>query len=228
MVFCWFSERKLTLITGSSTPLLSFAEEPFHWAISQNESAHQISKATVFMLPAMSTTFMTIPSVAPVSLDVSSIGPKRRREREGSAATLQRSRGSALGVLSVTHLLWTLLLSLALLGTVANLEPAVSSLSRKVETLAVALDVDFREGTWRPEDSSSDHVVDVDDDDDLGSWLPPSDASSVPERTFENKQLSKDTTSFAQALHLISVKFMKQFAAGFSWPVRLLIRLFGR
>lgn len=217
--------RKLTLITGSSTPLLSFAEEPFHWAISQDESAQQISKATVFMLPAMSSTFMTLAPAVPVSLDVSSNGPKRRREHNGNAATLQRSRGSALGILSVTHLLWTLLLSLALLGTVANLEPAVSSLSRKVDSLAVAVDVDFREGTWRPGDSSSDRVVDVDDDDDLGSWLP---SSSVPERTFENKQLSKETTSFAQVLRLISVKFTKQVAAGLSWPVRLLIRLFGR
>lgn len=234
--------------TGPMLPTLSFTEKPFSWAISHKEEAnHRVSSATAFMLPAMSSSSMTLTPAAMVSLNatVNLNGAKRRRDSNAEQRPSSSGPRKISSILSIVHVLWTLLLTLILLGTVANITPAVQDLARKVDSLAVAVDVDFREGTWRPEDSSGigrDHTF----EDEMSSiiydressdtatrrFFSTNQASSLPSNSDKaaaaaGKELSHETTSFLQLLRAISANFTRHVAAGFVWPFQLLARLAG-
>lgn len=215
-------------VTFSNAPVnSSFCTEP-----------NQKKEILAHMLPSMTSmrASLTTRMITPIAITTSAQAPLRRTAKKSSKSwrrlTLVQSA-------SIFHLFCTILLALALVGTILAFEPVVESLSRKVDSLAMALDVDFSEGTWKPDASASQQVY-IDKRDAILSSDPISHkdktvfvARDISEKTEflhaqtitkEPHELSTDTRSFALLLETLSSNLTRSI----SWPFRLLYALFRR
>ncbi|PWN51341.1 hypothetical protein IE53DRAFT_386294 [Violaceomyces palustris] len=66
----------------------------------------------------------------------------------GKPRSKEKSRSHASVCLAISNLIWTVFLTFFTFATFYTLEPAIHTLNLKVDQLAMANDIDFRDGTW--------------------------------------------------------------------------------
>lgn len=195
-----------------------------HLALSPLQLHHQDQsegsmQAKALMVPSMTNVSFTLikKASAPLAIIPAADGPLRR-----SSSGVSIKRGSRWSLL---HLLLTLALALSIGIVWQQIEP-IQSLESKVDSLALALNVDFSDGSWTPGAAPSKEQ--------LHQYLDPaSQEADIPisERTAsphsirisgDPHELSIESRSFVQILSSIPTKAGRAI----SWPLRLLYKLF--
>lgn len=218
------------------TTSFSFANSPLV-CMGQEEDMPQAAKQMrAYMLPAM-TNAMLIFDNKPAQASVCPDGALQHiplaidggllRRRSPLSPKRRGWRRAASRLATLLHVACTALLAFMLIGTLVTMEPQLGGLSRKVNSLAIALDVDFSEGSWKPEQDSTPvdvynsipHAVQWRD-----AAVGRGERVEASHRPQEPHELSVDTTSFALVLQSLSLGLTRTV----TWPLRLLVALWNR
>lgn len=212
----------------------TFSNQPMNLSVYTDQSEKKVIVA--HMLPSMTSAMASLaPRITtPIAITTEKRGPLRRTEKE-SKKVWQR-RPTLIQSAGLFHIICTILLAIVLIGTIFNIEPLFESLSRKVDSLAMALDVDFSEGTWKP-DASDNQQVYVDDKRDAiitsdsifhekNTNFDVSQEPNLPQIQISDEphELSTDSRSFALLLESLSSSLTRSI----SWPFRLMYTIFRR
>ncbi|UZJ52697.1 hypothetical protein CBS101457_002017 [Exobasidium rhododendri] len=220
----------------TKSPTFTFANQPL--SLSLLDAQRGSGELRAFMVPSMTQLMADFveETKAQVHISIAAGSPIRKAALPSKKSSERRMLGV---YMSLFHLLCTTLLTVALISTLIGLEPTIDTLVHKVETLAMALDVNFTDGSWSSEEVKLSTTVDalelkyfqqLPEDEEkrvakgVGTQqaVKPMQQRMLPQKTMN--ELSVTTAPFTDLLHSISFSFTQTV----SWPVRLMLRIFHR
>lgn len=253
--------RTLMVVVGlffpGALPIVRYTQEPISSAVRSDERQGRAT-VEISMLPAMTTVMVDFaPRTQPLTpLSPSPTAPIRRQStitaKEGileppnaaeqdlpQARISERSRGRSTPW-SMAHVLLTFMLAMMLYNVSTSVGHNLLTISHKVDLVALALNIDSRDGTWTPEQAYVDqrgtnskesmldwlHNVEQNVEHATGkaAWTP--ERSAVVDRPSESEAGERSLSVPSSTLAEIFSRFSLGLWSVTSWPFRVVGRLF--